>query len=191
LKHAPNDAALARVISDGIQPEMPGAWQLHPTEVKSVAAYVRTLGAMPAETLSGDAGRGQAVYQRSGCANCHVVAGAGTGFGPELTAIGTRRSGAFLRQTVSDPAQTIPENFEYIAITPVRGTAVRGIRMNEDSFTIQIHEPGGRFHSYRKSEIKELKRLEHETPMPAYGKQLNSADLDDLVAYLAGLRGQS
>src|SRR5260370_512649 len=40
LNKAPDDEALRRVISDGIEPEMPGAWQLHPREVVSVAAYV-------------------------------------------------------------------------------------------------------------------------------------------------------
>lgn len=191
LKHAPDDAALRNVISQGIDPEMPGAWQLHPQELVSVAAYVRSLGAMKPETLPGNAGRGEAVYQRTGCAACHVVAGAGTAFGPELTAVGSRRSGEFLRKTLLDPASSLPEQFEYVAVTPLRGNTVRGIRINEDSFTIQLKDTSGRFHSFRKSEIKELKRLEHETPMPPAGKQLSPADLDDLVAYLAGLRGQS
>src|SRR5580700_4847849 len=33
LNKAPDDEALRTVISDGIPPEMPGAWQLHPHEV--------------------------------------------------------------------------------------------------------------------------------------------------------------
>src|SRR5690242_9039346 len=44
LEKAPDDAALQHVISNGIEPEMPGAWQLNPHEVESVAAYVRSLG---------------------------------------------------------------------------------------------------------------------------------------------------
>ena len=46
LNHAPDDEALWKVISGGIEPEMPGAWQLNPHEVYSVAAYVRSLGAI-------------------------------------------------------------------------------------------------------------------------------------------------
>jgi len=39
------------VIATGIPPEMPGAWQLNPREVMSVAAYVVSLGAIPPESL--------------------------------------------------------------------------------------------------------------------------------------------
>src|SRR5450432_2612746 len=55
LSKAPDDAALESVISDGIPPDMPGAWQLHPSERSSVAAYVRSLGALAPEMLRGDA----------------------------------------------------------------------------------------------------------------------------------------
>ena len=190
LRHAPDDAALRSVIEDGIPPEMPGAWQLHPHEVASVAAYVRSLGAVPPEKLPGDAARGEALYLRVGCSGCHMASGSGAGFGPDLTAIGARRNGAFLRQKLLQPAAVLPDDFEYLAVTRTGGEPVRGIRVNEDSFTIQFKDAGARFHSLRKSEIQELRRLEHETPMPSYEKKFSPADLDDLVAYLAGLRGQ-
>ena len=190
LKHAPDDAALRGVIADGIPPEMPGAWQLHPHEVASVAAYVRSLGKVPPETLPGDAARGEGIYGRSGCPACHMTGGNGSGFGPDLSALGARRNGAFLRQKLLQPAAVLPEDFEYLAVTRKGGESLRGIRVNEDSFTIQFKDAGGRFHSLRKSEIQELRRLEHETPMPSYETRLSPAELDDLVAYLAGLRGQ-
>jgi cytochrome c1 len=83
----------------------------------------------------------------------------------------------------------LPEGFQYIAVTPGSGAAVRGIRVNEDSFTIQLKDAAGRFHSFRKPELKDLRRLEKETPMPSYEGQLAAAELDDLVAYLASLKG--
>lgn len=185
LKHAPDEKALRQVIEDGISPEMPGAWQLHPREVEAVAAYVRSLGAVPPEKLAGDPARGQIIYQRNGCAACHMLAGAGAGFGPELTDVGGRRSGSFLKQTLLDPTRTIPEDFEYLSVA-----GIRGIRVNEDSFTIQVKDAAGRFHSFRKSEIRDLRRLEHQTPMPKYD-HLAAHELDDLVAYLAAQKGQS
>jgi len=63
------------------------------------------------------------------------------------------------------------------------------IRVNEDSFNIQIKDARGQFHSFTKSELKELKRLQNETPMPSYESSLSAAELDDLVAYLASLKG--
>ncbi len=191
LGKAPDDEALAMVISQGIEPEMPGAWQLNPREVLSVAAYVRSLGKLPAEALPGDAARGERIYRSKGCAGCHVVAGKGEGFGPELTDIGIRRNGAHLRQAVLRPAALLPEGFLYIEAVTREGSTVRGIRVNEDSFTIQIKDARGRFHSFAKAELQELKRLKGETPMPSFEGALSAGEVDDLVAYLASLKGKS
>src|SRR5580658_2370977 len=59
LAHAPTDDDLGKVIANGIEPEMPGAWQLSPREISSVAQYVRSLGAIPPEILPGDPSRGE------------------------------------------------------------------------------------------------------------------------------------
>jgi putative heme-binding domain-containing protein len=190
LNHAPDDEALWGVIAGGIEPEMPGAWQLNPHEVHSVAAYVRSLGALPPETLPGDPTRGERVYQSKGCAGCHVVAGKGEGYGPELTDIGTRRNGAHLRQAILKPATLLPEGFLYVTAVTQTGATIRGIRVNEDSFNIQIKDARGQFHSLAKSELKDVKRLRGETPMPSFEGSLGQAELDDLVAYLASLKGK-
>ena len=99
LERAPDDEALRKLISDGLG-DMPGAWQLHPDEIAGVAAYVRTLGALPPETVPGDPARGARVYSSGGCTGCHMIAGQGTGFGPELSAIGSRRSGTTVNPRV-------------------------------------------------------------------------------------------
>ncbi len=191
LDHAPDDKALRKVISEGLEPEMPGAWQLNDREVDAVAAYVRSCGAAPREKLPGDPTQGARVFDASGCGGCHMVAGKGSGFGPELTQIGARRNAGYLRQTVLKPTDSLPEGFAYFSATDAAGRTVRGIRLNEDSFTIQLKDAGGHFQSFRKSELKDLRRLQHETPMPSYQGRLAGAELDDLVAYLASLRGKS
>jgi putative heme-binding domain-containing protein len=191
LNKAPDEAALGRVISDGIPPEMPGAWQLSKHEVESVAAYVRSLGTVAPEALPGDAARGAAVYDSKGCASCHIASGKGQGIGPELTDIGARRNAVYLRRTLLRPADSLPEDFLYLVAVTSGGQTIRGIRVNEDSFTIQVKDDRGKFHSFRKDELKELRRLKQESPMPSFERSLTAAELDDLVAYLAGLRGKS
>jgi len=189
LTKAPDDEALAKVIATGIPPEMPGAWQLNPREVMSVAAYVRSLGAIPPESLPGNPSLGERVFQSKGCAGCHMIAGKGNGFGPELTDIGARRNAAHLRQAVLRPATLLPEGFLYVAAVTQAGATVRGLRVNEDTFNIQIKDASGQFHSFAKADLKELRRLRDETPMPSYEGSLSAVELDDLVAYLAGLKG--
>lgn len=190
LNHAPDDEALKKVISEGIDPEMPAAWQLHPHEVDKVAAYVRSLGTVAQEQVPGNATNGAAVYQTHGCAACHMVRGAGEGLGPELTDIGARRNATYLRQTLLNPAGSLPEDFLLIEVVPESGKVIRAVRVNEDTFTIQVKTYAGQFHSFRKSTLKELRRLNGQTPMPSFQGTLTPGELDDLIAYLAGLRGR-
>ena len=191
LSKAPDDAALRRVIANGIPPEMPGAWQLTPHEVASVAVFVRSLGALPAETVTGDPSRGERVYLAKGCSGCHMVRGQGSGYGPELTDIGARRSAAHLRESIVAPDAAVPEDFLLLELVLADGSTVRGIRLNEDPFSIQIKDSNSEFHSYRKSELRDLRKLRGNSPMPSYERTLTPEELTNLTAYLATLRGKS
>ena len=182
--------ALESLIENGIPPEMPDAWFLSKGEIASVAAYVRTLSNAPPEVLPGDPARGKAIYSRSGCSACHILAGEGSGFGPDLSEVGARRGSARLRETLENPAKTIPDNFLLIEATTDSGQTVRGIRLNEDTFSIQLKDQQGNIYSFRKSDLRNLKKLRGETPMPAYASVFSSAELDDLVKFLAAQRGR-
>lgn len=188
LKNAPDDEALRKLISGGLPPEMPGAWQLSVRETASVAGYVRSLGAMPAESVAGDPKVGESAFAANGCAQCHIVNGKGAGNGPNLSAIGARRNARHLRESLTNPAAFVPEGFQMVEATDRAGKAARGVKVNEDVLTIQIVRAGGIYQSFDKSTLQKLTRLTGQSPMPAYDK-LPSATLDNLVAYLASLRG--
>jgi len=190
LAHAADDDALKSVIENGIQPDMPSAWYLSPEEIANVAAYVRAFGNVPPEVLPGDPVRGKAVYARSGCSACHILAGEGSGYGPELTEVGVRRGSSRLRETLQNPAKTIPEDFLLVEASTASGQTIRGIRLNEDTFTIQLRDQQGHLYSFRKSELSHLKKLRGESPMPAYGTTLSAAELDDLINFLAWQKGK-
>lgn len=187
LAKAEDENAIRKVVREGILPEMPGAWQLSVREVASVAAYVKALGSVAVEKLPGDADRGAALYRSKGCASCHIVRGEGSGRGPELTLVGARRNAAFLRESIVNPNSFVPDGYLLVDATTAAGKTVSGTKAAEDPFTIQIADAGGRFHSFRKSELRALKRHEGRSGMPAFDK-LSAAELDDLVAYLASLR---
>jgi putative heme-binding domain-containing protein len=189
LMKAPDNASLERVISSGIRPEMPGAWQLSPREVKHVAAFVRSLGQVAPERVDGDAVRGGEVYKAQGCATCHMIKGEGSGRGPELTDIGARRSAAYLRESLVKPEASVPDRYMMVDVVSANGARVAGERVNEDTFTIQAIAAGGRLHSFRKADLKELKKTPNRSGMPSYAS-LSARDLQDLVAYLTGLRGE-
>ena len=93
LRHAPDDQALVTLISDGIPGTPMGAeGDLSHHEIAQVAAYVRSLGRLPAERLPGDSARGKLVYAAKGaCSTCHIIRGDGGALGPDLTDVGARR----------------------------------------------------------------------------------------------------
>jgi cytochrome c oxidase cbb3-type subunit 3 len=189
LRRAADDQALLKLIRDGVPgSEMGGAWQMTDREISQVAAYVRQLGEVPQEALPGDAGHGRAIYAAQGCATCHIVAGAGAGYGPELTDVGAKRSARHLREHLADPGKSVADGFMMTQAVTRDGRRVKGIRINEDSFTVQIQDAAGTFYSFRKRDLTEYKKLPGESPMPSY-RLLSAAELDDLTAYLASLRG--
>lgn len=201
LRGAPNDSTLMEVITSGIEDtEMPGAWWVSAGEARRIAYYVRSLGRMEQGLIMGDSARGQALFAgRGGCQACHMVRGFGTPVGPELSDIGPRRGVAFLRQSLLDPAAAVRTRLaaasdytDYLVVwaAEASGRVIRGVRVNEDTFTIQIRDSNGRIHSLRKHDLRVLERRFGESLMPSYRGTLTGDQVDDVVAYLARLRGE-
>jgi cytochrome c oxidase cbb3-type subunit 3 len=191
LRHAPDDEALFLVIRDGIKgTEMPADYAVDTRETWQLAAYVRSLGRMAPETVPGDPKRGQEFYQtKGGCSQCHIISGQGGSLGPELTEIASRRSAAHLRAAVLDPESTLPEGFLEVQVVTSEGHRITGVRLNEDTFTIQLLDLNGGLHSFFKDDLKELQRDTGKSPMPSFRTMLSASEVDDLVAYLVSLRG--
>jgi len=201
LSRAPDDQALAAVIRDGIPDRgMPRVRRFTDAELHAMVLYIRSLGRTAAVAIAGSPEKGKAVYQRSGCSSCHIIDGEGGSLGPELTSVGAHRAPDYLRQAVVDPAAALPRGVlpipgrgfnEFLPVRVVTqdGREVRGIRVNEDSFTIQIRDQSNQLYSFRKSDIQTLEKEVGQSLMPDYQARIPGADLDDLVAYLASLGG--
>jgi len=142
LQRARTDEQLAGIIVGGIPGTvMPPSWHLGNDGVTLAVAYVRKLGASATPpTVEGDAAKGHALFTSKGCTNCHNI-----GYGPDLSSIGSRRTAASLRESITDPAAEVSEDFLPVRIVTREGKQARGLRVNEDTFTIQIIEPSGRF----------------------------------------------
>lgn len=190
LRRAADDSGLQRVLSLGIAGAMPGYGQANGVKrTWQLAAYVRTLGRSGAGEVTGDPTRGQASYEKRGCAACHVVAGRGRSFGPELTAIGARRGPAYLRRALLEPAAEVPEGHVVVTVRTKAGQAIRGIRVNEDVVGLHVRDVQGRLHAFVKADLASLEREAGASLMPAVNG-MPLGEVDDLVAYLASLRGQ-
>jgi len=191
LQRAPDDQALFLVIRQGIPgTEMPpGWWVLDDHEMWQVAAYVRSLGRVAPETVSGDTQAGSRLFRTAGCIGCHQVAVGGGRVGPALTDIGSRRGASYLRAVLLDPASSLPEDFLQVQAVTADGKRVTGIRLNEDTWSIQIRDLSDHLLSFWKEDLASLEKQPGRSPMPNYRARLSDHELEDLVAYLVSLRG--
>lgn len=189
LLHAADDDALKAIIRSGIAGTgMPGT-RLIDAELTALAAYVRKLGQAPAPVLAGNASRGKALYQGKGnCTACHTLNGYGGAFGPDLTGIGASRSAQHLRQSLVEPNADFPRGFVFVQAVTGAGKSLSGVRVNEDTFSVQFRDAADTLHSFWKSDLREYKKDLAKSPMPSSRGKLTAAELDDLVAYLASLQ---
>lgn len=178
------------VIASGIpETEMPGHW-FTDRELIQLVVFVRTLGRVAPQKAPGDPANGQKLYAgKGGCVQCHTVGGRGGAIGPDLTDIGARRSLAYLRESLVNPEAAAPDGFLEVQLVTRNGQRITGVRLNEDTFSIQIRDLSGGFRSFLKTELKELNRMPGKSPMPNYAGVFTSNELDDVVAYLDSLRG--
>ena len=83
----------------------------------------------------------------------------------------------------------MPTGFKQIRAVTREGRRLIGVRVNEDTFSIQFRDAGGTLYSFFKEELSELATDGGRTAMPSFRERLEPAALDDLVAYLVSLEG--
>lgn len=189
LTRAAEDRALYRIIRYGIpDTEMPGSL-MDSRELWQTAAFVRTLGKVQSTAPAGNPAAGEKVFlTKGGCLACHALGARGGHAGPSLTGIGARRSPTHLKAKIEDPAADVPPAFRLVEITTKSGRAYKGVRLNEDTFSIQLRDAAGNPQSIWKDQITRM-TSERKTSMPAYKGRLSESELNDLVAYLANEKG--
>jgi putative heme-binding domain-containing protein len=168
---------------------MPAFDGLEGDDLDNLVAHIRSLAGSGAigSPLTGDSKHGAEVYLRSGCAACHRIGETGSDFGPNLTRIGGARSREYIRQSIVEPSADIAPEYEGVTVVTAKDQRVTGIRVNEDTFSVQLRLQNDRFAMYRKSDLKTV-TYPSKSLMPSYDK-LPTRDLQDLLAYLDTLRG--
>jgi cytochrome c oxidase cbb3-type subunit 3 len=195
--------SLGVIVRRGIEgTEMPST-RLTEAEVRAVASWVLSLGDKPIERGPGDARRGEALYRDKGaCATCHTVRGSGGAVGPDLTDVGRRRGAVHLERSLREPDAdlfkgtsiyrnnvSITENFLIVRVVLRTGQPIAGVRVNEDTFSIQLRDAAGTLHSLLKSDLRELQKEWGRSLMPSYSGVFSPGELQDVIAYLLSLRG--
>ena len=137
--------------------------------------------------MSGDAGRGQAVYF-SACARCHGLAGsedAGSSllFGPDLGTVRHWPSRALL-EAILVPERTIADGYELWRLERRGDAPVTGILRAETPSSVTLITEEGREEVALRTEIEVLRRID-ASPMPVgLEEDIDIQEMADLLTFL-------
>ncbi|GAB4366610.1 MAG: hypothetical protein OHK0021_10050 [Bryobacter sp.] len=192
--HGGDEASIAKIIREGVAgSNMPGFPNFEPEDLRALVLFVQNLSAASAAAAAGpalgDAAEGQKVYAKNRCESCHRIGQEGSVYGPDLTRIGASRSLEYLRESIVNPNADIPAEQRGVVVTLANGSKVSGVRINEDSFSVQLRDIGQKYRSYWKQDVKSVEEAANSL-MPAYAR-MPKTELDHLLAYLLTLKGDN
>ena len=205
-KHAHNDAEMFQVISNGIPgTAMPANGTngqgvgMTDEEIWQIISYIRSQEVKAPAQGAGNRAHGKELfYGDANCSLCHMIEGRGGRLGPELTGVGGSRTRAAIIDSVREPSRRLawglteatkefPQEYESVTVVTADGKEIKGVTLNEDSFTVQIMDTSEQIHLLEKSKLKSFEKT-RQSAMPKYGTDLLSdKDLDDIVAYLVSV----
>ncbi|HMD50567.1 MAG TPA: c-type cytochrome [Bryobacteraceae bacterium] len=185
------DADLFRVIARGVPgSEMAGySGRVEDDGIWRLVSYIRSVAKHDAAPLTGDASAGERLFWGKGnCGACHRVSVRGASIGPDLTRVGRQRSSAYLRASILTPDSDITPGYNTITVVNRDGRKIQGVEKSYDNFSAQLMDLSGKYYSFLREDVTSMTR-EPKSLMPSYGKQFSENEVNDLLAYLHGLRG--
>jgi cytochrome c oxidase cbb3-type subunit 3 len=202
-KHTHNDAEMFQVISNGIAgTAMPANGTngqgvgMTDEEIWQIITYIRSQEVKAPAHPAGNAAHGKELfYGDANCSLCHMIEGKGGRLGPDLTGVGASRTRAAIIDSVRNPSRRLawglteatkefPEEYESVTAVTADGKEIKGVTLNEDSFSVQIMDMSEQIHLLEKDGLKSFQKT-RQSAMPVYGTDLLSdKDLEDIVTYL-------
>lgn len=190
FRRASTDDDIRNTITNGVAAAGMPPFRLQAGELNGLVAFIRSGFDRTGATFKvGDARRGQALYDgKGGCATCHRVGGKGARTAPDLSDIGSVRQPAAIQRSLVEPNSAMLPINRTVRIVTNDGRTIRGRRINEDTFTVQLIDQQEHLLSLEKSGIREYE-IGKTSDMPSFAGKLSDAELADLLAYLVSLKG--
>ena len=205
-KHTHNDAEMFQVISNGIPgTAMPANGTngqgvgMTDTEIWQIITYIRSQEVKASAKASGDPAHGKQIFFGDGnCSMCHMVEGKGGRLGPDLTGVGGSRTREAIIDSIRNPSRRLawgltestkefPQEYETVTAMTQDGKQIKGVALNEDSFTVQLMDSGEHIYLLEKDKLKSFQKS-RESMMPKYDPDvLSDKEVDDIVAFLASV----
>jgi len=205
-RHGDSDADLFNTINNGVPgTAMPpngttgqGVGMTN-EEIWQVITYLRSVQVKAPAKALGDAAHGKELfYGDANCSGCHMVQGKGGRLGPNLTTVGGIRTPEYIVDSVRNPSRRIaqglleatkefPQEYETVTVVTADGKEIKGVAMNEDSFSVQLMDASEHIHMFEKDKLRSFTKS-RTSLMPAYNSSLLSdKDVQDIVAYLVSV----
>lgn len=188
FRHGSTDRDLYNTISVGIPgTEMPGIF-FNGRQMWQLVGFVRSLSqGRASEQVAGDPESGRDIFVTKGCGGCHRVHGEGGRMGPDLSDIGAMRSLGHLQASVLQPNDSVLPQHWMVRAKTNGGKQISGMRLNEDTFSVQLIDAAGQLLSFSKADLAEFE-VDRDSGMPSFQGQIQESDFENLIAYLASLR---
>jgi putative heme-binding domain-containing protein len=186
------DIDLFRVISRGVPGTEMAAYggRVEDEGIWRMVAYIKSVARHDNSNVPGDAGAGQKIFWgKGGCGACHRIAAKGSGPGPDLTRVGRQRSVAYLRTSIVNPDADVTPGYGTVTVITRDGKTIVGVEKNYDNFSAQLVDLSGRYYSFLREDVTSMKREPRSLMPSSYGRLLSESEIDDLLAYMIGLRG--
>ncbi|MEO6742807.1 MAG: c-type cytochrome, partial [Chthoniobacteraceae bacterium] len=150
---------------------------------KLIATRSKTFDPAKASTV-----RGADVFARN-CAVCHAIESKGGVLGPQLDGIGGRGPDRLL-EDILDPNRNVDRAFRMNVITLKNGSVVGGLPRREEGAQLVLADAAGQETRITIADISERKETETSLMPPTFGELIPPAELNDLLAFLLGIRPQ-
>jgi putative heme-binding domain-containing protein len=205
-KHVRSDAEMFRVISGGISgTAMPANGTngqgvgMTDEEIWQIVAYIRSVEVKTPANSQGNAARGKVLfYGDANCSLCHMVEGKGGRLGPDLSGVGGSRTRDAIFDSVRNPSRRLAwglteptkefaQEYETITAVTADGKKIKGVALNEDSFSVQIMDADEQIHLLQKDKLQSFEKS-RDSMMPKYDKVLlPDQSLEDIYTYLVSV----
>jgi len=204
FKHGDSDSAVFATITKGLPDTGMPAFRLRDEEVWDVISFLRSRRETgQADPLKVEEGK-NLFFGRGNCSRCHMVNGQGGRLGPDLSSTDSPMTQNYLAHAIRDPGSSLPvdkgafagigadrlKKYAKVTLIYPDGRRITGVRLNEDSFSVQLMDQEERIHLVLKQDVKQVVH-EHGSMMPAYDeKMLSDAELENLVVFVMNLKSK-
>ena len=190
FKKAITDEDLVGVIANGVATAGMPSFKLNATEMTSILAFIRAGFDPHGDAVKvGNVARGKALYAGKGkCGSCHRIDGVGPRTAPDLSEVGSTRTASAMQKSLLDPTAAMWPINRPVKIVMKDGREIKGRRLNEDTYSVQLIDDKENLVSLDKADFKSYE-IGKTSPMPSIQKTFTGDEVADLLAYLLSLKG--